>query len=266
MGNLEKSIKSFNLAFTDTLESADLTRVDFDPANIVINYDKCISLYDLIVSFNKMHSAFKKELDDLPKLDLGKEVRAMKFAKHESDMRYLELRVYGPYMVNRNYIFLCLREILGKPLPYITNGQTIHSDDYFQETIKIPPKVVKGYLDLFDKYQLLFELYQHLRNKKIFDDFTYSLQTGIDSQDDNFFDQMTSFIVKLDNDSTDHIQIFVNLGDEELDVDLDESYINLDGKIVKPDKDGYLDILKKTYVNGSHLGKNGNPIEKGFVR
>ena len=83
MKELEESIKYFNLVFTDTLVSEDFSRVGFDLDKKKVNYDNCISLYDLISKFNKLYSLFKKEYRDLDKLDLGKNVEVLDFSKFD---------------------------------------------------------------------------------------------------------------------------------------------------------------------------------------
>ena len=48
MEKIDKCIKSFNIALTDTLAREDFFRIDYTQERINVNYNDCTSLFDLI--------------------------------------------------------------------------------------------------------------------------------------------------------------------------------------------------------------------------
>ena len=269
MDKLDECIKLFNISLTNSLEREDFFRIDYDPERIDINYSDCISLYDLVSSFNKLHLSFKREYSELPKLDLGKEITVNDFTKIDDELRVLDMSVYKPKAFNENYLYLYLREINGVSMPYITNDQgSIHSDNFYKSNVKIPSQTVKQYLDLFEKYQVLFELYKHLKNKIIFNSGPYFLNTRINSIDNNFLDDMDCFKISLNANyymkPSDHIDISVNLGNI-FGIDAEESNIILGDDDIEPTVELCTDILKRIYIHNKYLGKEKNNNKENVI-
>lgn len=257
MNKLDKCIKSFNIPLTNTLEREDFFRIDYNQDRISINYSECISLYDLIVSFNKLYLLFKNDYKKLEKLDFGKKINVLNYTNIKDELRVLELLVYKPSVVNDNYTHLYLREINGVSMPYISNDiGSIHCDDYYKKNVKIPAKVVKSYLDLFDKYELLFKICKRLKNNLVFNDEIILLHTRIESNEANFLDEMESFIVSLHSNSDgNHIDIAVNLGNE-LNINIDNSLIYIDGEDIKLSNELCIEVLKKIFIYSNYLERN----------
>ena len=257
MNELNTCLKKFNLSFTETINIDECYGKDLDIDNIEINRNNCISLYDLIEAFNRMHRAFKSEYNHLNKLDLGKEINVLNFIKYEEELRVLDMLVYKPSMINEKYTYLYLREVNGKIMPYITNEIGFHSDNgFYRVPVKLPVKSVKAYLDLFEKYELLFELYKSLGNRIIYNDGTNMLYTRIDSANSRFLDDLSYFKVGMDANyfmkPGNHIDINVKLG-KKITVDYEGNSINLNGKTLEGYNSTYLNILKNIYVNGRFL-------------
>jgi hypothetical protein len=254
--------------YTDTLERNYLGKeVDFD--KIEEDHTNCISLYDLISSFNKMHMAFMKEYNELDKLYLGSRIEVKGFTKITDSegnvVRILDVFVRNPIMIREDYTYLYLREINGVSKPYITNDMGLHSDKgYYRQNIKLDNNKVTKLLDLFEKYQLLFDLYKYLRSQVVYGDGTFHLITRIDGNKDKFVDKMNNFRVSLSSNHVmnqgNQINIKVNLGNE-LEIDLDNSRINLGGEEIEPNKDICMDILKRVFVNGKYLEKQSDNKE-----
>lgn len=247
MNELNNCLNEMNLAYTN-----------------VLNNENSISLYDLINSFNKMYSSFKKEYEKLEKLDLGKDISFLGFTKKNNILRVLDMLVYRPNIISDKYTHLYLREINGVSMPYITNEIGLHSDNgYYNKTIKLPAKVVKDYLDLFEKYELLFELYQHLKNNTIFNNGNYLLYTRIDNINRNILDNIESFKIVMDSnkyiEAGNHIDIKVNLGNS-LSIDIADSSIRLGDISIPVDNELGIDILKKISINGIYLEKDKHKV------
>ena len=91
MNELNECLKYFNLAYTETLDLNEYYGKDIDIDNIDIYTTNCISLYNLIYSINKMHCLFKKEYEELEKLDLGDDIKILGFNKFEHQLRVLDM-------------------------------------------------------------------------------------------------------------------------------------------------------------------------------
>ena len=274
MNELNNCLKKFSLSYTDTIDINDFYGKETDINNIEINYDNCISLYNLICAFNKMHIAFKKEYDKLEKLDLGKDVNVLSFTKIEDRLRVLEMILYKPTLIDQNYAYLYLRELNGVIKPFITNDMgSIHNDNgFYRNSIKLDHNKVRKYLDLFEKYELLFKLYKYLENRLIFTDGTNTLLTKIESEKGKFLDNMKSFRVRMDANyymkPNSHIDIFVDLG-EEISPSISGSSIVVNDKSINFDKEMCLNILKNVYINGKYLEKESyrkNEIDDNKVK
>ena len=72
MKKIDEYIKKCNLVLTDTIKVEDFCTTDFNINNIEVNYENCINLLYLVYTFNKLYLSFKKEYDELKKLNLGK--------------------------------------------------------------------------------------------------------------------------------------------------------------------------------------------------
>lgn len=122
--------------------------------------------------------------------------------------------------------------------------------------VELDKELMKKYLDVFDKYQLLLELYYSIRNHKIFSMGANTLFTEIENIDNEFTTKMDSFKVSFYNTyinySGGHFKIKVNLGNE-LKVDLDNSEAIIDNNKLNYTEEEYFDILKNVYINGKYL-------------
>ena len=250
------------------LRGDNMNELDLFLSNINQNtdedYKESISLYNLVNTFNKLLLSFKSEYTKLEKLELGKEINIIDFIKNDNNLRIIDMILYKPNMVNDSYTHLYLRELNGVSLPFITSDVNIHSDNgYYHEVIKIPAKLVKKYLDLFEKHELLFELYHYLKNNFIVNSESVNIHTRIDSVN-NSLDKITGIKIEIDNyylQQEDHIDIKFDL-ENNLKVDLSESSIRLNNKSIKTNENTYLDILKNLYISSRHLENEVNDKSK----
>ena len=120
MQELDEYIRKCHLVFTNTVGRLDFCRFDFDIDKVKINYDNSISLFNLISSFNKLYLSFKKEYEELEKLNMGKYVSVLSFDTFYFDEEYysvLSLYIYEPTITKHGDTFLFLREINGEMKP-----------------------------------------------------------------------------------------------------------------------------------------------------
>ena len=218
MEKLDKYIKKCNLVFTDSVNILDFCRVDFDIDKAEVNYVDSINLLHLVSSFNELYLSFKKEYDELDKLNLGKTIEILGFEKFDyngDSYRNLILYIDNPIVTNREYTILYLREINGEVKPFITNDINVFDKKYYRENVEINNDIAKKYLDLFEKYSLLLETYNHLKNNRIFGDGTNSIFTVIDNYSSNLLEGLKTFKLSFCSEYFDaeyYAEFLINLG------------------------------------------------------
>ena len=258
MKELDRYIKECNLVFTDTVDRLDFCRTDFDLDKTEVNFSDSISLFHLVSSFNKLYLAFKKEYDELEKLKLGKKVEVVgfnKFSLQNDNYRVLSAYIEVPIIINRPDTILYLREINGEMKPFVTNNKNPFDKYYYRTDVKLDSDISKKYLDLFEKYSLLLESYNYLKNRQIFGDGTNSIFTSIDDYESNLLDGLKKFKLYFGSNyfNTEYfVDVIFNLG-ENFGLDYEECKIRLDSKDKTVSEIDYDDIIKKVYVNKTHI-------------
>lgn len=255
MKELDEYLKTCNLVFTDTVDRLDFCKVDFDIDSETVNYDDSISLLKMVSSFNKLYSSFKKEYDELPKLNLGEHVEVLNYANYSfdnDDYRTLFFYVEKPTMTNHSYTYLYLREINDEIKPFVSNNKNVFDKKYYRHDIKLNNEIAKKYLDLFQKYELLLNSYQYFKNKLIFGDGTHCIITTIDNyHNSSLLEGLHQFKIFWGSayfDTEYFIELPINLGDN-FGIDYDNCKIVLDGKEIKIDKEEFDRILANVFVN-----------------
>ena len=176
----EKYLKECNLILTATNTLFDFARVGFDTATAKVNYDNCITLYDLAKKFNDLYVAFYKEYTELEKLDLGEKVEFSYYspATKEYDCKSLCLCVKNPTFIDRKSVNLHLNNCSNR---IATVAEYRNEKGYPEiEKVKLDNKLVRKYLNLFDKYALLFDMYNAMVRKNIIGGQYYHLTSNID--------------------------------------------------------------------------------------
>ena len=254
MEKLDKYIKECNLVFTDTIDRLDFCRVDFDIDKIKIDYIDSINLLHLVSSFNKLYLSFKKEYDELDKLNLGKTIEILSFEKFDyngDNYRNLILYIDNPFITNHENTLLYLREINGEIKPFITNNINPFDEKYYREKVKLNNDIVKKYLDLFEKYSLLLETYNHLKNNQIFGDGTNYIFTVIDNGNSNLLEGLKTFKFSFGSayfDAEYYAEFLINLCDN-FGLDYDNCKIVLDCENIKTDEEVCRKVLNNVYLN-----------------
>ena len=219
MEELEKCIKRWNLVFTKTCDRLDFCIVGFDINNQKVNYEKSISLYDLIVSFNKLYTEFENEYKELQKYPLAKKEEYIDFAKFKNGsdlLRVLIMYIEGNIYSKHQKTILYLREVNGMMRPFVTNNVNRLNIDYYNEDVYVDEDKAKKYLDLFEKYKYLFDIYNDLKNSFIYSDGTYTITSSIDDCKSNILEglnKLSLYIGASYFDSESYIKLVINLGE-----------------------------------------------------
>ncbi len=265
MEKKQELITLFNAFFTGTSRDENWVRRNIDAFEI--NTEGSISLYDLIVAFNKLHNAFVKEFNELEELDLGIVTGTCGFRKNidfngnvSRDLHlYIEKRE-NDNLDYRRYFFTDDDEhelhIYEKPNELFAFTTEVGEAYCKGKAIELNHDLLKKYLDVFDKYQLLLELYYSIRNNTIFSDRAYTLFTEIENIDNEFTTKMDSFKVSFYNTYMNYsggsFKIKANLGNE-LTIDLENSEAEIEKTKVNYTEEDYINILKSVYINGQYL-------------
>ena len=258
MEKLDKYIKECNLVFTDTIDRLDFCRVDFDIDKTEVNYVDSINLLHLVSSFNKLYLSFKKEYDELDKLNLGKNIEVLSFRKFDyngDNYRNLILYIDSPIITNYKDTFLYLREINDEIKPFVTNNINPFDKKYYRENIKLNNEIAKKYLDLFEKYSLLLETYNYLKNNQIFGDGTNCIFTVIGNSNSNLLEGLRTFKLSFGSayfDTEYYAEFLINLGDN-FGLDYDNCKITLDCENIKSDEEVCRKVLNSIYLNKKYV-------------
>ena len=254
MEKLDKYIKECNLVFTDTIGRMDFCRVGFDVDKTEVNYDDSINLWQFVSSFNKLYLSFKKEYDELEKLNLGKSIEALHFRKFDSDndkYRVLIAYIEEPTITKHEDTVLYLREINGEMKPFVTNDKNPFDKSYYCENVTLNNDVAKKYLDLFEKYSLLLETYKYLRNNQIFGDGTNYIFTSFDNYNSNLLEGLNYIKLSIGSsyfDTEYFVEFLINLG-ENFGIDYDNCKMVLDCEKPTVDNASYDRVIKSVFLN-----------------
>jgi len=260
MNELDEYLKKCNLVFTNTNNRFDFCRLDFDLDKVEVNYDNCISLFELVSSFNKLYILFKKEYEQLEKMNLGRKIKIISFEKFslgDKDYRNLILYIDEPIITDRTDTILYLREINGKMKPFVTNCLFYTDKKEYYDNIDLDETIAKKYLDLFEKYSLLIDTYNDLKNKKVFGDGTFSMYIVIDEYNGDLLEGINKIKISLGCSYLNggyFINLAINLG-ENFGIDYDNCKFYLDNENVSIAAEEYEKIFNKVYVNKEYTTK-----------
>ena len=233
MKELEEYIKRWNLVFTKTCDRLDFCIIGFDVNKQEVNYENSISLYELITTFNNLYVEFEREFSELKKHPLGKKMEYIDFSKFKNSedlLRVLILYLEGNTLTNHKKTILYLREVNGLMRPFVTNNVSLLDSNYYNEEVYIDEDIAKQYLDLFEKYKPLFDMYYNLKNNFIYGDGTYTLISAIDNTSSNILEGLKEISLYMGAnyfESENYIKIYLNLGTE-FGINYDKCEVKLD--------------------------------------
>ena len=263
MNDLDNCIKEFSLIFTKTLDIEEFCRVGFDLDKQKVDYNNCISLYDIVEKFNMLYVSFKKEYSSLNKFELGKHVEIGNFIKYDdTNFRRLLIYIDDPFIINKEWTDLYLVEKDGNIGSFITNGMNPFDKDYYCYDLDLDKEKVKDYLDLFDKYSIFVYLYYRFRCGLIFSNGTNTLFTNVENENSEsrseLLDDLKEFKISIGANyflgPSHHINIYMNLGNN-FGINLDRCKLELFDKLIDAKEEDYLKILKSIYLNAYYLNE-----------
>lgn len=261
-------LRDFSKCFSNMTSNID---------NIEVNINNSISLYDLVNYINKMYQSFKKEYVAIEKISLGDKMETVRFNsfKKYTDTNNKQRRSLCYDIQGDNswqlYIVECDNTINTYKVP------VDNKDDYLNANINL--ELAKKHLDLFEKYEVLTNLFYYLRSRTLYHDNDYvssnkshpvkrHLSIKFDDGNGTILDDIEKIRIymwrakKMPLAVIQDIDITVKLG-EELDIIEDECDIGY----YPHDKISCLEALKRLFVNRKLLDLDKNiEIEQTKVR
>ena len=253
MLDIDNFLKECNLIFTNTVTvREELINTKGKKAN----YDNCITLFQLVYSFNKLYTMFKKDLDKLEKLNLGEKIELISTGKADirnTPFRYAKFYIEKPNFIDKENTTLLINETNGELKAYIENDQR----NYEEVNIK-NLDLFKKYLDLFEKYEELIDTYNFLKCAKIKGLGCCGLFTTIDNYRSNLLEGLNEFEISFGRTSMfseDFANIAFNLGPK-LSINKEKCKFKISNELIPLTSKGYGKLLKRIYVNNDNLKKH----------
>lgn len=268
--DLQEFIYAFNLATTLTVtDRKELYTLINKKINKEIDYSNSIKFYKLVELFNEQYLIFKKDYEELEKIDFGEYISFFNYGKTDSG-RYLGVYIYGPnkdICDKDDTTTLYLLEENDKVYSYITNDINPFSEDYYRKEVYFDTNLLKKYLDFVEKHHLFLESYYSLKNKFIYGDGTTVLFSRINGE---ILEELETFELQFGNvyfNTEDFVDVFFKLG-EDFAIDYGLSKIVLDKKEILENKKESIDNLTNNlfidrdklspmYEKGKRLIKEG---------
>ena len=262
---LNRFIYNYNQITTNLIyDGRDIYKNGFE---IKPDYTNSTKLIDIVTKFNEQYQNFKKDFEKLPKINLAKKINYREFSTYDNN----KLLVLDLYNVNEGlynedgWIALQLYFLNSKLFANLFNEE-YHNNTY-QERININPKIIKDYLDVFDKHQKLLEIYEKLRRAFLFGNGKTILFSNIDGE---LLNGLKNFTFTFGNgymNGHEYIKVTFKL-DEQLEIinyELEFDTFNENYKEHEQEIINYL--LDNIYINNSELPKlETKEVEKSYTK
>ena len=236
-------IKKINQLLTNSIDKLDTSN--------------SINLYSLLLLFEKVYISFNKRFDNFKKLNIGNELEVIDYQhQYDTGKRSLDILV-GENKRDGFSTFLHITEADGKIDSLVTNGiqNNAFSKEFYYETIKLNDEIMCQYMNLFDKYSVLFQLYESLVYKVIKNN-DQSVFINIMTNNDNILNGLIGFqIVALSkySDKSNH-RVIISLNyDDGFKIDFKNCSLKLDDEEVKASYNTFDRLLKSLYISKDYL-------------
>lgn len=259
--DLTSFIYDFNLVTTltakDVYERCDVINNGREKK---IDYQNCITLYDLVETFNEAYKKFLEDKDEFKRcLDMYGEdvIYAYHSISKKEDFTFLCLDVLRPFtnVFDEKRAVVYLFKDKGEYKANATNDLNMFDKNYKNRRIDISEEDIKACLDIVEEHNLFLESLKDLKNKFVFGNGTTVVFTKIDG---DMFDGLNTFTLTFGNayfNTTDMIEIKIRLG-ETLEVLYDESKVTMDDEdIVELNEKVKIinELLSEIYINREKL-------------
>lgn len=269
--NLNAFIYDFNLVTTGTVKDIyDSCFVINNGRKKKIDYQNCISLYDLIYIFNLAYIKYLEDKDSIKNIlsQLGDDIRYC-FHSVSKDFNSLCLEVLKTYPNIFEEEYSIINFINSNDLYYVmaNNGRRLFDKKYKSERVDLDSESISTCIDFVKKHNLLLECYRDLGNKFVFGNGTTVLFTKIDG---DILDDLSTITLAFGNsymNSTDYIEVKFKLG-KKLEILYSESKVTMaDEEVIDPNlkKNIINELISEIYINIDKLNGLFKQDKEEFV-
>lgn len=227
--------------------------------------DKNIKLYDLLNMFNELYKEFKKEYDELDMSGLGEELaiynmeNGSPICRDEDYSRRLYLYVLNPTFIKRGDTVLIIEDngekITGRTCnSLLTYNYSIRDN----VNVELDQEKTKKLLDLFEKYQIVFDLYKCLKHFTRISSSNKYLAFEVNTDGDDLLSGINNIKIYFDTfnlfSSNYNVRLIVNMGDN-FGIDYEKSELLVDDEKKKVSGNAIFDqLLEDTEIFNGHIG------------
>lgn len=257
--DLKDFIYDFNLVSTLTAKEV------YESCSIInngrekdINYQDCISLYEIVSIFNDEYLNYIKDQKELKRITslLGKDVV---YGNHgvSGNFTFLLLGVHNPYpdIFDEDYGEIYIANKDEEYFVSVNNGRKWSDSKYKYKIASFNIEIIKSCLDIVRRNNLFLEGYRDLVNKFVLGNGTTVAYAKIDG---DILDKLDTFTLTFGNsymNSSDYIEVKFRLG-EKLEVLYDESKVILhDEEINDSDRKKKIiqELISSIYIHSDKL-------------
>ena len=200
-------------------------------SNAVIQ-NELISIKEFLELLHQVYSSFKRDYNELEKVNIGNYNNFDRFISKNSRLLTLHL---GNQEDDSILPEMCLSLTIeedseGKINTYFNT--MMNNNDNSSKQAEVKPEIWKGYLDFFEKYQPLFSFISHLiLNPTVEDKKNNSLNIRLVPHLGSFINNIDAVVINLNCESSYtnyQIKLYVDFSSEEIKINYDKSKVLID--------------------------------------
>lgn len=248
MDDIRYAIKIFNIGSTS--KKTDIRNLDYNNKTPQIDKKESVNIRTIIETFMKQYTDFKKEYDNIKKLDSYNDLEYIGFYK-KSNEKSLCLSFFDNNKTMKSkygYLSLILKEENDVCSCYVENDCI--GKDYDIKKKRINKKVIKSYIALFEKYKDLLDAYNFFQKQFVFGNGFNVMYIKING---NILNKLKSMEINFGNccmNRSDDVSLEIELLNEHKFL---KEEITIDNKAIEPTSEIETYLLNEVYLNKEYL-------------
>ena len=217
--------------------------------------EELISLKELATLIQTTYSRFKEEYENLEKLDIGKNNNILGFYNDGcSRLLYMQINEQEEKtIVPKGFYYLTIEDSIGEYKLSFKNTEIFCNEMKIITIDNIEPRILNGYLNLFEKYYPIFKLYVDLhKNNYLEARKSQYLMMGMDTNNDSLINGLNGIEFNIQNFSEMGnnfiIRLYVDLRNG-VNIDYNKSKIIVNDSVKNPKGFGYIELLNHAFEN-----------------